>query len=88
MNAQKDERVGNIFAVLQDTIVFYKDHGLWEEYKEEIEYFCVKLLLCSSFVRIAKVNDCKKKQEYVKKTFCMINQYFPFLISLLFLFFS
>lgn len=76
MNAKRDLRVGNIFPVLNDIIEFYQKMGFYECYKKELEYFCVKILLCSSLNRIALVSDKKLRLQFVKKTLEMIATYF------------
>lgn len=77
MNANKAKRVGNIFEVLSDIIRFYEENNLREQYKEELEYFCVKILLCSSLNRVAQVKDAKLRKEFVNKTKGMIKTQFP-----------
>ena len=76
MNANKAKRVGNIFEVLSDIIRFYEENDLREQYKEELEYFCVKILLCSSLSRVAQVKDVTLRKEFVRKTEEMIKTQF------------
>ncbi len=77
MNANKSRKVGDIFTVLQNVIDFYKDKGFYEEYKDELEYFCTKILLCSSLSRIGRVPDKKLEGELLDKTFEQIKSNFP-----------
>lgn len=77
MNANKNKRVGDIFKVLKGIIDYYDKNNYRETYKNELEYFCVKILLCSSMVRISKVTDKKLCQIFLNTTFEMINDYFP-----------
>jgi len=77
MNANKSRKVGDIFAVLQNIIDFYKDRGLYDTYAQEIEYFCVKILLCSSLSRIGRVTDKEIERELLDKTFAYVREYFP-----------
>lgn len=77
MNANKSQKVGNIFPVLENILEFYKKHGFYEEYKQELEYFCVKIVLCSSLSRIGRVTDKKLENELLDKSFVFINRYFP-----------
>ncbi len=77
MNANKAKRVGNIFEVLSDIIRFYDENGLREQFKEELEYFCVKILLCSSLKRVARVKDAKLRKEFIGRTKKMIATHFP-----------
>lgn len=77
MNANKSKKVGDIFRVIEDYLEFYKENDLFEEYKNELEYFTVKILLCSSLSRIGRVTDKELEKKFRDKTFDMINEYFP-----------
>lgn len=76
MNANKSRRVGDIFEVIEDYLKFYKENNFYEEYKTEIEYFTVKILLCSSLSRIGRIEDRALEKEFRYKTFDMIDKYF------------
>lgn len=68
MTTFKAFKVAQIFPVLDAAIQFYKDHGFYGEYEEELTYFCVRVLLCSSLQRIGKVADKKERKELLHKT--------------------
>lgn len=77
MNDKNDERVGQIFPVLQNAIEFYRGNDLFETYQKELEYFCVKILLCSSLSRIAKVSRASLRRQYEEETIFFIRENFP-----------
>ncbi len=77
MNANKSRRVGNIFDVLQDILDFYKTKGFYEEYRQELEYFCTKIVLCSSLSRIGRVEDKAIQTELLDKSFTFLKDNFP-----------
>lgn len=77
MNVNKSKRVANIFPVLKDVITFYQKHDLLEKYYQELEYEIVKILLCSSMIRISEIPDKKLRRQYCKDTWAMIREYFP-----------
>ena len=77
MNVNKSKRVANIFPVLKDVITFYQKHDLFEKYYPELEYEIVKILLCSSMIRISEIPDKKLIRQYCKDTWAMIREYFP-----------
>ena len=77
MNANKSRRVADIFPVLENILIFYREKGFYEEYKEELEYFCVKILLCSSLSRIGRVADKVLQKELLDRTFAFIKDNFP-----------
>lgn len=77
MNAKNDERIGNIFPVMKDIISFYKEKKLFEKYHDELELFCVRILLLSSLGRIANVQNRKLYREYISQTWNLIESEFP-----------
>lgn len=78
MNSKNNKRVENIFPVLSNAIEFYKKNHFWDKYNKELEYFCVKILLCSSLKRIAKVSDQNLKKQYKTTTLDFIQRNFPY----------
>lgn len=77
MNANKSRKVADIFSVLKNILDFYNEHGFYEEYRDELEYFCVKIALCSSLSRIGRVTDKKLESELLDETFAFIGANFP-----------
>ena len=77
MTANKSRKVADIFAVLEDILDFYRREGFYEEYAKELEYFCVKILLCSSLSRVGRIPDSKLRNQLLDKTFEFIHENFP-----------
>ena len=77
MNANKSRRVGDIFPVLHNILDFYETKGFYQEYATELEYFCVKIALCSSLSRIGRVTDKKLEARLLDETFAFIHDNFP-----------
>lgn len=77
MNASKGRRVAHIFPVLEDALDYYEERDFAEQYREELEYFCVKILLCSSLQRIAGIADKGLRKRTVSETFGMTGRRFP-----------
>ena len=77
MTALDDRRVEHIFPVLQKVLEFYSAKGLYDDYKTELEYFCSRILLCSSFRRISRVKDKRIRKELVRRTFMFLKEHFP-----------
>lgn len=66
-------KVDNIFQVLKSSLDFYKANGFYEQYKDELEYFSVKILLCSSMQRISRVKNFREARMLQKQTFQYID---------------
>ena len=73
----QNERVKEIFQIWDNIFAFYKENNLFEEYKNEIEYTYTRFLLCSSLLRIVKVEDKKIRRELEQKTWEELNKNFP-----------
>lgn len=67
----------DIFTVLENVIKYYKINNIYEEFHEELEYIYTRYLLCSSFLRIAKIKDSKTKKQLLNKTWKNLNTKFP-----------
>lgn len=72
-----NESTRDIFTVLDNVINYYKEYNLYEEYAEVIEFTYARLLLCSSFKRIAKIKDEKLRKELLNETWIKLNEKFP-----------
>lgn len=77
MNENKSGRVGNIFPVLRDACLFYREKNLMEAYGKELEYFCTRILLCSSMGRICRVRDRRLRRILREETFAFLRENFP-----------
>ena len=77
MNVNKNKKVADIFCVLQDILDFYRRYGFYEQFEKELEYFCTKILLCSSLSRIGRVKDAALEKELLDRTFCFVSEKFP-----------
>lgn len=73
----QNERTRDIFEVLNNVIEFYRNRGIYEEYKTELEYTYVRLLLCSSLFRMVKVDDKIIRKQLLEETWYLINTKFP-----------
>lgn len=70
------DKIAQIFPVIGIIVDFYKKNGWMESYRNEVEYFCIRILLCSSLERISRVNVFSERQKLVEKTWKVIRNYF------------
>ena len=73
----QNEKTKDIFDVLDHVMEFYKEKNIYEQYKEELEYTYTRYLLCSSLLRMVKINDKNIRQECLNKTWESLNNKFP-----------
>ena len=71
-------RVSDIFKVLDNIIDFYHRKAIFRQYKDELEYFCVKIAFCSNLSRIGRVPNRYMRRELFDKTFDFVNKNFPY----------
>lgn len=70
-------KTGQIFNVLDNVIDFYKKNKIYDEYEQELEYTYTRLLLCSSFKRIKKIQDDVQREKLLYETWQNLNTKFP-----------
>ncbi len=70
-------KTGHVFNVFNNVIDFYKKNGLYDEYKDELEYTYTRILLCSSLKRIVKVDDEVARKRLEIETWQNLNTKFP-----------
>ena len=73
----QNERTKEIFDVLDNVIDYYKEKGIYETYKEEIEYIYVRYAFCSSLLRIVKIEDVALQEKLLNLTWEKVNTNFP-----------
>ncbi len=67
----------DILSVLQTVNKYYEEQGFYEEYKEAIEFFYIRVLLCSSFLRMCKIRDKKERKLALEKNWTFLNKTYP-----------
>ncbi len=77
MTRNLGEKVGDIFKVLGDIRDYYLRNNLFEIYKDELEYFCVKIAFCSNLSRIGRVKDSHLRKDLYSKTFDFVDNNYP-----------
>ena len=73
----QNERTKEIFDVLDHVIEFYKENDLYNKFKEQLEYVYVRYAFCSSFLRMAKIQDEALKERLLEETWEKVNSTFP-----------
>ncbi len=62
----KSDKLMNIYVVLDSTIKYYKNNKKYKKYKDELEYLYMRYTYGSSFKRILRVKDKKRRCELLK----------------------
>ena len=77
LNNNNSKLTMQIFEMLQDLVVFYKENGFYERYKQELEYLHARILLCSSFARMCRIPDKGVRKEALKLNLQELEEAYP-----------
>jgi len=72
-----DEKVRDMFVVLDDTLDYYDRKGIAEKYQVELEYLYARFLLGSSFVRAVGIRDKTLRKRVLVESWKLLNTKFP-----------
>ena len=73
----QNERTAEIFTVLDNVIEFYKKNNIYEKYRDELEYYYARYLLCSSLKRMCKIKDKTIREKLLTESWKRLNSNFP-----------
>lgn len=73
----QNEKTADIFQVLNNILLFYKNNNLYNKYDKELEYMYIRFLLGSSFLRIVKIKIKKLRLDLLFQTWKQLNELFP-----------
>ena len=73
----QNSRTSEIFTVLDNVIAYYRKNEIFEEYRNELEYTYARILLCSSFRRMVKIDNKQIRKKLLNETWERLNNQFP-----------
>lgn len=76
VHGKQDGKVGHIFKIMNQVYNHYVVKNFYDQYKDELEYVYVKILLCSSIGRISQLEDNEMKSKFIEETFSNIEEKF------------
>lgn len=77
MTKNRSKRVGDIFKVLDNILAFYQSNDFYASFEKELEYFCTKIVFCSSISRIGRIQDKALRRELLDESFDFVKTHFP-----------
>lgn len=77
MNGQNEKKVMQIISVMNYSLEFYEQRNFYQKYKEELEYFYVKILFSSSILRICQIRNRKQRSRCLNAMIEEVNRKFP-----------
>ncbi len=72
-----NEKLYDINKILKILISYYEEKGIYEKYKDMLEYTCVRYMLATFIKRVAKSKDKKIFNKCVDYAIKEINEMFP-----------
>ena len=69
----QNEKTRDIFTVLDHVLKYYKENNLWDEFYPELEYTYTRYLLCSSLLRMVKIEDKEIRKKLLQETWDRLN---------------
>jgi len=73
----QDERTKDIFEILENVIMYYKEKKIYDEFFTELEYTYSRILLCSSFKRMCRIKNKEIRNKLINETWENLNKHFP-----------
>lgn len=73
----QNEKVRDIFIVLNNTLNYYKEKGIYEENKDELEYIYMRYIFGSSFKRVTKIKDKTLRNQILDESYSNLLSNFP-----------
>lgn len=73
----QNEKVRDIYTVLENTITYYKEHGLYDTYEKQLEYIFIRYIFGSSFLRTLQVPDRLVSNKILKEGYQLLLFHFP-----------
>ena len=73
----QNEKVRDIFVVLNNTLNYYKEKGIYEENRDELEYIYMRYIFGSSFRRVVKVKDKELMNQILDESYSNLIANFP-----------
>lgn len=67
----------DILKILKNIYTYYHEEGYLEEYKEALEFFYARILLCSSFKRMCGIPNRKERKKALAKSWNHLAATFP-----------
>lgn len=77
INNQQSIRTLHIIDILSDIYAFYEKNGYLDEYHDALEFLYIRILLCSSMGRMARIPDKQQRKKALKANWEALTSTFP-----------
>jgi glycosyltransferase involved in cell wall biosynthesis len=73
----QNEKTRDIFKILNNVLSYYQDNGIYDKYKQQLEYVFIKILLGGSFFRIVRIDNKQLRRMVLEENWSLLNNVFP-----------
>jgi hypothetical protein len=73
----QNEKNKDIFIILENVLAYYKEKGLYDQYKDMLEYIYLRELLGGAFFRMVKIPDKNLRKRILIENWQKLNETFP-----------
>jgi glycosyltransferase involved in cell wall biosynthesis len=73
----QNEKVRDIYKILELVIQYYKDKKIYEKYHDQLEFIYMRYIFGSSFKRAIKIENKKLRYDVLREGFDLLNINFP-----------
>lgn len=77
INNHQTLKTMQIIDILNDIYNFYEQKGFLAEYRDALEFLYIRILLCSSMGRMARIKDSADRRKALKANWDTLNTTFP-----------
>lgn len=77
INNKSTIKTKQILVILKNIIQYYKEKHIFNEYSQSIEYLCIRIILCSSYMRMIRIADKAQRQETLRANYAFLEKEFP-----------
>jgi len=67
----------DILKILTNIKNYYIENDYYDDYKEALEFFFARILLCSSFFRMSKIGNAKDRRMALQLSWRLLIEHFP-----------
>ena len=72
-----NDQVKNMIDVFRIIVRYYREHGIYDQYKDALEYIHVRFFLGNSFLRSARIEDPEDRRQTIMMGWNLLNEEFP-----------
>ena len=77
LNNASGEKTRHVFAILTNINDYFIQRGIYDEYREVLEFYWARILLCSSFSRICRIPGASGRKKLLDENWKMLVTHYP-----------